>query len=80
MKEPKRFIELRNSIPSVTQKILTDKLRKLETNKIISRIVYPTISVTVKYTMIEYRVNLIPIINRLCDWTKVYAVDNNIKL
>ncbi len=77
---PKRFTELKNSIPSITQKILTEQLSELETNKIISRKVYATVPVTVEDSMTQYGVSLIPIINDMCSWAKVYARDNDIKL
>ena len=80
IEQPKRFTELKNSIPGITQKILTEQLRDLEKNKIISRKVYPTVPVTVEYAMTKYGETLIPIIYELCGWTKTYANDNNIKL
>jgi len=76
----KRFTELKNSIPSITQKILTEQLRELETNNIISRKVYATVPPTVEYSMTHYGQSLIPIINDMCSWTKVYARENNIKI
>ncbi len=80
IEEPKRFTTLRKSIPSITQKILTEQLRELETSKIISRKVYATVPPTVEYSMTEYGQSFIPIINDMCSWTKVYAKENNIKL
>lgn len=77
---PKRFTQLRNSIPSITQKILTEQLRELEANKIVSRKVYATVPPTVEYSMTKYGQSLIPIIHDMCSWTKVYARENNIKL
>lgn len=80
IKGPKRFTELKKSIPSITQKILTEQLRELETNKIVSRQVYATVPTTVEYSMTKYGESLISIINHMCSWTKVYAKENNIKL
>ncbi|MEF9951782.1 MAG: helix-turn-helix domain-containing protein [Clostridium sp.] len=77
---PKRFTEIRKHIPSITQKILTEQLRELESSKIISRKVYATVPPTVEYSMTEYGKSLIPIIEELCLWTKSYAKDNNIEL
>lgn len=77
---PKRFTELRNSIPSITQKILTEQLRELESSKIISRKVYATVPPAVEYSMTKYGESFTPIIHDMCKWTKEYAVENNIKL
>lgn len=80
IKGPKRFTVLKNAIPNITQKILTEQLRELEANKIISRQVYATVPPTVEYSMTKYGETLIPIINDLCYWSEVYARENNIKL
>ena len=61
-------------------KILTEQLRELEANKIINREVYATVPPAVEYSITKYGQSLIPIINDMCSWTKVYARENNIKL
>lgn len=76
----KRFTELKNSITGITQKILTEQLRELESSNIISRKAYATVPPKVEYSMTKYGENLVPIINDLCDWTKQYASDNDIKV
>ncbi|WP_425393585.1 winged helix-turn-helix transcriptional regulator [Carnobacterium funditum] len=76
----KRFTELKQLIPTITQKILTEQLRELEVNHIISRKVYPTVPPKVEYSLTSYGESLIPIINSLCDWTESYAQENNITL
>ncbi|MGL4373255.1 MAG: winged helix-turn-helix transcriptional regulator [Turicibacter sp.] len=76
----KRFTELKKHIPNITQKILTEQLRELESNKLISRKAYATVPPTVEYTMTKYGESLVPVINDLCNWTKVYADENGIKI
>jgi DNA-binding HxlR family transcriptional regulator len=46
-----RFSQLRNRIQGVTQKMLTQTLRALERDGMVSRKVYPTVPVTVEYTL-----------------------------
>ena len=41
--EKKRFNQLAKLIPRITQKMLTQQLRELERDKIVTRIVYPQI-------------------------------------
>lgn len=77
---PKRFTELKKSIPNITQKILTEQLRELEDTSIISRKVYAAIPPKVEYSMTRYGESLIPIIDSLCTWSKTYAAENNIKI
>lgn len=80
MEESKRFTELKNAIPNITQKILTEQLRELESSNIISRKVYATVPPKVEYSMTKYGESLTPIIKNLCDWTKQYASENDIKV
>jgi DNA-binding HxlR family transcriptional regulator len=46
-----RFSQLRSRIQGVTQKMLTQTLRALERDGMVSRKVYPTVPVTVEYTL-----------------------------
>ncbi|MGB3262055.1 winged helix-turn-helix transcriptional regulator [Paenisporosarcina sp.] len=76
----KRFGELKKSIPSITQKMLTEQLRELEERAIISRKVYATVPPKVEYAMTDFGTSLIPLINGLCTWTEEYAKENDITL
>jgi len=76
----KRFGELKNSIPSITQKMLTEQLRELEERGIISRKVYAAVPPKVEYAMTDFGTSLIPLINGLCTWTEAYAKENDITL
>jgi DNA-binding HxlR family transcriptional regulator len=46
-----RFSELRRQVEGVTQKMLTQTLRGLERDGMLTRTVIPTVPVTVKYTL-----------------------------
>jgi DNA-binding HxlR family transcriptional regulator len=48
-----RFSQLRARIGGVTQKMLTQTLRALERDGIVTRRVYPTVPVTVEYTLTD---------------------------
>lgn len=50
-KEPQRFNSLRRHIRGITQKMLTQTLRKLERDGLISRKIFPTVPVTVEYSL-----------------------------
>ncbi|KEQ26190.1 winged helix-turn-helix transcriptional regulator [Paenibacillus tyrfis] len=47
----KRFGELQRNISSISPKSLTDTLRHLEENGVLERTAYPTVPVTVEYTL-----------------------------
>ncbi|MFC0328609.1 winged helix-turn-helix transcriptional regulator [Paenibacillus sepulcri] len=53
LKEPQRFNQLRRNLGNLNTKGLTDTLRNLEEHQIINRQVFPTVPVTVEYSITE---------------------------
>ncbi len=66
----KRFKEIQNSIPKITNRVLSKELKDLEVNKLITRTVYDTTPVTIEYEVTEYCMTLKPIIQMMTDWGK----------
>ena len=50
---PQRFNQLRRQLDEISSKSLTDTLRHLERDKMIRREVFPTVPVTVEYSLTE---------------------------
>jgi DNA-binding HxlR family transcriptional regulator len=50
---PQRFNQMRRQLGNISTKSLTDTLRHLEQNGIIKRAVFPTVPVTVEYSLTE---------------------------
>jgi DNA-binding HxlR family transcriptional regulator len=67
-----RFGELKKMIPRVTQKMLTQQLRELEKDKLISRKVYAEVPPRVEYTSTELAEKLSPVLDSLSDWGNIY--------
>jgi DNA-binding HxlR family transcriptional regulator len=65
---PLRFSELRRCIPEATQKMLTQTLRELESDGLISRKAYPEVPPRVIYSVTRYGRTLQPILLALCAW------------
>ncbi|WP_417668510.1 winged helix-turn-helix transcriptional regulator [Roseibium sp.] len=63
-----RFNEIRKRLPSVTQRMLTNQLRALEADGLISRTVYPVIPPKVEYALTERGRSLAPVIMALKNW------------
>lgn len=63
-----RFSEILRLIEGISKKILTEQLRELEGDGIISRKVYPEVPPRVEYTMTEKGLTLRPIIFAMRDW------------
>lgn len=68
----KRFGELKKLLPGVTQKMLTQQLRMLEKNDIITRKIYPEVPPIVEYDLTEIGRRLIPVLRELDLWGKAY--------
>jgi DNA-binding HxlR family transcriptional regulator len=64
----KRFGELRRLIPGVTQKMLTQQLRELEDDAIVSRKVYPQVPPKVEYSLTPLGTDLKPVFAQLFIW------------
>ena len=69
---PWRFNELRKSLDGVSQKVLTDSLRQLESDGIILRTVYPEVPPRVEYSLTELGESMRPVLSAMGDWGKVY--------
>lgn len=63
-----RFTELKNSMPKVTERILSLQLRELESEGIISRTVHSSVPPKVEYELTPTGLELIPIWEMLNEW------------
>ena len=65
---PWRFNEMLRSIPGISQKVLTDNLRSLENDGIITRTVFPEVPPRVEYARSELGDSVRPIIDAMQAW------------
>ncbi|MCY1069834.1 helix-turn-helix domain-containing protein [Nannocystis sp. RBIL2] len=65
--EPRRFSELRTDIPKISAKVLSARLRALESNGVISRTVVASSPPSVEYALTELGRALIPVIETIVD-------------
>lgn len=65
---PKRFAELRDLLPGVSEKVLTSQLRELESDGVVQRQVKPTVPPQVTYSLTKAGDELIPMMSDLCHW------------
>ncbi|WP_422448552.1 winged helix-turn-helix transcriptional regulator [Thermoanaerobacterium sp. DL9XJH110] len=76
----KRFSELKRLIPGITQKMLTQQLREMEQDGLISRKVYAEVPPKVEYSSTECGKRLQEILVKMCEWGDAYAVEHGISL
>lgn len=68
----KRFGELKKSIGSVSQKVLTAQLRDMEDKGLVSRKVYAEVPPRVEYSLTELGKSLQPILDAMQSWGTDY--------
>ena len=73
---PWRFNELRKNLEGISQKVLTDSLRSMEEDSIITRTVYPEVPPRVEYSLSELGKSMRPIIKAMEQWGIDYKAQN----
>lgn len=63
-----RFGELKKLMPTISERILTLELKKMEERKLIARTAYAEVPVRVEYELTESGKELVPIIRQLEEW------------
>ena len=69
---PWRFIELQKNLEGISQKVLTDSLRSMESDGIIIRTVFPEVPPRVEYALSELGESMRPIMDAMEEWGRAY--------
>ncbi len=64
----KRFGEIQRDITDISPKMLSQELKELEANKIITRTLYDSMPVTVEYALTPLGHSLNKLLNELLEW------------
>lgn len=72
----KRFGELKKSIGTVSQKVLTAQLRDMEEKGLLTRKVYAEVPPRVEYTLTETGYSLKPVLDAMWAWGADYKAKN----
>lgn len=67
-----RFSQLQRRLPRITQKMLTQQLRELESDGLIHRRVYAEVPPRVEYSLTALGDSVVPILEGMCQWGKDY--------
>ena len=73
---PWRFNELKKDLEGISQKVLTDSLRSMEADGIITRTVYPEVPPRVEYALSDLGESMRPIIKAMEIWGTDYKNNN----
>ena len=68
----KRFGELKKSLSGITQKVLTNNLRQMESSGLVLRKVYAEVPPKVEYSLSDTGFSLKPILDSMVEWGNEY--------
>ena len=77
LSRPWRFNELQKDLEGISQKVLTDSLRSMEADGIITRTVFPEVPPRVEYALSPLGESLRPVISSMAVWGTDYK--NNLQ-
>ena len=67
---PQRFCELTTTVEGLSDRVLSDRLRELEAEGIVKRVVFPHIPVRIEYQLTEKGHALKPVIDAIHTWAE----------
>src|SRR5437763_11602574 len=70
---PQRFCELTSTVEGLSDRVLSDRLRELELEGVVERIVYPQIPVRVEYKLTEKGLALKPVVEAIHEWANKWV-------
>ena len=76
LQRPWRFNELKKDLEGISQKVLTDSLRSMESDGIITHTVYPEVPPRVEYALSELGKSMRPIMDAMEAWGRAYKEQN----
>ena len=72
LERPWRFNELRKNLEGISQKVLTDSLRSMEADGIITRTVYPEVPPRVEFALSPLGETMRPILDAMQAWGSAF--------
>ncbi|GIO83699.1 HxlR family transcriptional regulator [Paenibacillus faecis] len=72
MSGPKRFKDISNGIPAMSDKMLSERMKDLENEGIVVRHVYPETPVRIEYELTEKGKALSPVMEQVQHWAEAW--------
>ncbi|GGH25441.1 transcriptional regulator [Paenibacillus segetis] len=73
MSGPKRFKDISNQIPSMSDKMLSERMKDLENEEILVRHVYPETPVRIEYELTDKGRALSPVMDQVQNWAEQWV-------
>ena len=77
LQRPWCFNELKKNLDGISQKVLTDSLRSMEEDGLITRTVYAEVPPRVEYALSDLGLTLKPILDSMVEWGNAYKKMEN---
>lgn len=74
-----RFSAIQKKIPHSSKKMLTQQLKELEHDGLVTREVYPDVPPRVEYTLTTLAVSLLPVLDRLYAWSEHHHIIEHVQ-
>ena len=75
LQRPWRFNELKKDLEGISQKVLTDSLRSMEADGIVTRTIYPEVPPRVEYALSPLGESMRPIMDAMESWGNAYKAN-----
>ncbi len=73
MQGPQRFSELTEIVEGLSDRVLSERLRELETEGIVQRVVYPQMPTRIEYQLTEKGYALQPVLEAIHVWAEQWV-------
>ena len=70
------YNQIRKKIPAITDIMLAQQLRELESDNLIIKKIYPVIPPKTEYSLSELGKTLIPLLDSMCEWGQQFMPDD----
>lgn len=67
-----RFSEIAATVPGLSDRLLSERLKELEAEGVVSRTVHPETPVRIEYHLTEKGRSLAPVINSISEWAEAW--------
>ncbi|HSQ13212.1 MAG TPA: helix-turn-helix domain-containing protein [Candidatus Deferrimicrobium sp.] len=75
----KRFSDLARALTGVSQKMLTQQLREMARDGLVTRQVYPQVPPKVEYSLTVLGASLRPVVEAMCRWGEAHGVRHEVR-
>jgi DNA-binding HxlR family transcriptional regulator len=73
MSGPQRFCQIESSLPNISGRILSERLKELEQEGIVRRDVYPETPVRIEYSLTEKGKSMGPVFEEITKWSSQWV-------